>query len=94
MTDSRIARGTCAHLPGIDLCVMRVEPVGDEVWVQVLATYGSHQEVSTLRPHDPLDLPGGLRLTVESIDFPDTGEAIVQLVHTWTAAINRPSDKE
>ncbi len=79
-----IRRGTCAHLPGIDLCVMRVEPVGDEVWAQVLATYGPHQEVATMRPGDPLDLPDGVRLTVVAIERPKGREPLVHLSQEWT----------
>ncbi len=85
MPNTIIRRGTCAELPGVDLCVMRVEQVGDELWAQLLVTYGPHQKVATVHANDPLDLPDGLRLTVTGIEPAAAGdEALVHVLQEWT----------
>jgi len=81
---TRIPRGGCATLTDIDACVIRVEPVGDELWAQLLVTYGQHQKVCTMRPNDPLDLPDGVRLTVLDITQVDDQEPFVHLCYEST----------
>ena len=74
-----IPRGACATLTGIDLCIMRVEEVEGQLWAQLLATHGPHQEVCMLPVNDPLDLADGGRLTILAIMLSANEEPVVRV---------------